>query len=85
MVFTVVYASNSVQERKLLWKQITNFSNNINNSYNSWVIGGDFNEILKSSEKIGGNNIIYSRSFHFWNCINSSGIIDLGFKGSKYT
>lgn len=46
---------------------------------------GDFNEILTTSKKFGGNNIIFNRTGSFWDCINKCNLLDLGFKGSKYT
>ncbi|XP_075111507.1 uncharacterized protein LOC142181829 [Nicotiana tabacum] len=48
-------------------------------------VGGNFNEVLKSREIFGSNNISNSRSNHFWSCLNQYRLIDLGFKGSKYT
>ncbi|XP_075091919.1 uncharacterized protein LOC142172057 [Nicotiana tabacum] len=46
---------------------------------------GDFNEVLKARDKFGGNRISATRANHFWNCINKCNLIDLGFKGNKYT
>lgn len=51
----------------------------------SWLVGGDFNEILKAFDKFGGNNINIHRATTLWNCINYFKLIDLGFRGSKYT
>ncbi|XP_019251154.1 PREDICTED: uncharacterized protein LOC109230077 [Nicotiana attenuata] len=48
-------------------------------------MGGDFNEVLKARDKFGGNPIKPNRSNLFWNCVNSCQLVDLGFKGSKYT
>lgn len=47
--------------------------------------GGDFNEIISSSNKIRGNSININRAFYFWDCINHNGLIDLGFRERKYT
>lgn len=52
---------------------------------NAWLVGGDFNKILKFSEKFGGNGINHCRARLFLDCINYCRLIDLGFKGSKFT
>lgn len=46
---------------------------------------GDFNEILTQNEKWGGRPINPTRSSLFRSCINYCNLIDLGFKGAKYT
>lgn len=48
-------------------------------------MGGDFNEILSFSDKFGENSFNSSRASHFWDCINQSNLIDLRFRGSKFT
>lgn len=50
-----------------------------------WLLAGNFNEILSSSEKFGGRVINLNRSNQFLNCLNYCNLIDLGFKGSRYT
>ncbi|XP_070002075.1 uncharacterized protein [Nicotiana sylvestris] len=47
--------------------------------------GGDFNELLKARDKFGGDNLNTKRSNKLWICLNSCKLVDLGFKGSKYT
>lgn len=57
--FSIIYASNSFADRKILWDQLVDFANTIKDSNDdSWLISGDFNEILKAYEKFGGNNIV---------------------------
>lgn len=78
---TIVYVSTQLEFRKDLLNQITTFANTINQSINnSSIIGEDFNVILRGSEKFSRNSINNSRAKLLWNCINSSGLIDLGFK-----
>lgn len=50
-----------------------------------WMIFGDFNLILNSSEKLGGNNIDYHHTNMFNTTLNECDLNDLGFFGSKYT
>ena len=51
----------------------------------AWTMLGDFNEILSSADKCGGNPINLRRAQIFKDCLNACNLIDLGFQGSKYT
>ena len=46
---------------------------------------GDFNEVLNSDEKLGGRPINCNRALKFQECLNSCGIIDMGFSGPRFT
>ncbi|XP_016540951.2 uncharacterized protein LOC107841591 [Capsicum annuum] len=84
--FSAIYVSNHFQDKKVLWNQLTDLSDTINNDLQiAWLVGGDFNEILSSFEKFGRNNFNSTRASHFWDCINQSNLIDLGFRESKFT
>ncbi|XP_060195055.1 uncharacterized protein LOC132624268 [Lycium barbarum] len=48
-------------------------------------IGGDFNVILHLEEELGGLPHRNSRSLDFAECIDSCGMLDVGFNGSRYT
>lgn len=48
-------------------------------------MGGDFNDVLIANDKLGGNPINRRRVAKLWNKINYCKLMDLGFKGSKYT
>lgn len=52
---------------------------------NSWMMVGDFNDILRDTNKFRGNRINLNRSSLFYNCINHCNLIDLRFRGSEYT
>ncbi|XP_060182890.1 uncharacterized protein LOC132612823 [Lycium barbarum] len=58
--FSTIYASNNLADRKTLWDQLCTMSDNIRDTDKS-LVGGDFNEILKASDKFGGNNINFNR------------------------
>ncbi|XP_019248757.1 PREDICTED: uncharacterized protein LOC109228028 [Nicotiana attenuata] len=81
-LFSAIYASNILANRKLLWENLITTSKNLTTK---WFVGGDFNEVLKARDKFGGNPITLSRSNMFWNCINECNLLDLVYKGSKYT
>lgn len=48
-------------------------------------MGGDFNEVLLAKVKLGGLSISNNRTSFFKDCLDICGMIDLGFKGCKYT
>ncbi|XP_058746346.1 uncharacterized protein LOC131619245 [Vicia villosa] len=51
---TIIYTFNQLEKRKLLWKRIEALSMNVNSS---WIVIGDFNNVLISQDRIGGNNV----------------------------
>ncbi|KAL9170488.1 hypothetical protein ABFS82_04G147800 [Erythranthe guttata] len=50
-----------------------------------WVIGGDFNEILCNSEKIGGVPKMPGMIEAFRSTLDECGLSDLGFEGEQFT
>ena len=58
----------------------------LNSRFNlPWLCARDFNEILRSNEKHGGNTRSQSQMQLFRNVINECGFLDLGFVGPKFT
>lgn len=55
------------------------------NGKTGWLVDGDFNEVMKTQDKYGGNPINSKRSNLFWKFINHNNLVDVGFKGSKFT
>ena len=50
-----------------------------------WLCAGDFNEILKQSEKLGGRTRPPGQMQLFRDILDECGLIDIGFKGSPFT
>ncbi|XP_075104559.1 uncharacterized protein LOC142178601 [Nicotiana tabacum] len=50
-----------------------------------WLVGGDFNVVMYEGEKIGGLPVHPPEYDDFAFCVNSSGLFDLGYKGSPFT
>lgn len=50
-----------------------------------WLVAGDFNDVLGANEKIGDKTINSKHSKLQWDCINSCNLVDLVFKGCKFT
>ncbi|XP_057746094.1 uncharacterized protein LOC130965343 [Arachis stenosperma] len=80
--FTAVYTNPHYQMRRLIWSKLLDIANTMRGE---WLIAGDFNEIKDSSEKKGGAAIDLNAYNRFANWINESGLIDLGFIGSRFT
>lgn len=80
--FTVVYASPDFHTQTFLWNDLYNLSKSCNNE---WLVVGDFNEVFFANEELGGNAINRNRAKLFRNCLQSCGLVDLGFRGQKYT
>lgn len=50
-----------------------------------WFIGGDFNKVIQANEKWSGQNINSQRAESLRKCFNLCNMVDLGYKGSRYT
>ncbi|XP_060200547.1 uncharacterized protein LOC132628799 [Lycium barbarum] len=79
---TAVYAKCTASERMDLWSSLENLNRIINQP---WCIGGDFNVILHPEEKIGGLPHRNAESYDFFECMDSCGMMDIGYIGSNYT
>ncbi|KAE8680042.1 hypothetical protein F3Y22_tig00111392pilonHSYRG00178 [Hibiscus syriacus] len=53
LYFTAIYASPQVEKRKLIWKHLTELMPGENEA---WLLGGDFNSILRLDEREGGSS-----------------------------
>ncbi|XP_058201666.1 uncharacterized protein LOC131316348 [Rhododendron vialii] len=81
-ILSAIYARPNYAVRREQWDNLTQFAD----SHNSpWIMAGDFNEVLSSSDKFGGRPISNSRSSAFCNCIDCCGMHDLGFSGPRFT
>jgi hypothetical protein len=77
-----VYAPPTSQNRSIFW----DFLSNLGNSFGgAWLILGDFNSILSSSEKSGGRDFGSASHGNFADFVNSNALVDLGFVGNKFT
>lgn len=81
-IFSAIYARPNFADRRTLWDDLSVFASTHSSP---WVIAGDFNEVLDSQDKFGGRAINTSRASLFRNCMNTCGMSDLGFSGSRFT
>ena len=77
-----VYASTKYWKQRMLWSEISKL---IVQDLSSFVVG-DFNYIVGSQEKMGGKQVVDSiDSKEFRDIIGTSGLIDLGYAGTRFT
>jgi hypothetical protein len=55
------------------------------NSNSNWLVFGDFNIVLSSREKSGGNPIDYHITEAFRDCLGHCNLEDLGYQGQNFT
>ncbi|XP_060177942.1 uncharacterized protein LOC132607882 [Lycium barbarum] len=82
VLVSVVYAKCDRQEKEELWEDMVALANQQDLP---WIIGGDFNVIVSEEEKQGGLPVTFNETLDFSTCIQSCGLIDVGFTGSKFT
>ncbi|CAL1360133.1 unnamed protein product [Linum trigynum] len=80
--FTGVYGWPESNEKKNTWKLIGDLSNQWSGP---WLCGGDFNEILSSEEKSGGQGRDERDMEAFRDCLADTDLKDLGFQGYCFT
>lgn len=79
---TVVYASCDMIIRRDLFDSLMQFSRQVNVP---WLIGGDFNCIASTTEKMGGSFSSTNAMTDFQGFMSATGFADAGFTGSKFT
>ncbi|XP_074303276.1 uncharacterized protein LOC141637734 [Silene latifolia] len=52
--FTLAYGFNKAAERESLWQDLRNYATTANGP---WLVGGDFNSIMRVGERIGGSDV----------------------------
>jgi len=77
-----VYAAPTVTRRSGLWGELRDIIGGLEGPL---IIGGDFNTILRLDERTGGNGRLSPDSLFFGDWINELSLIDMGFKGNKFT
>lgn len=81
-IISCIYASPNRNYRRILWDNLAVVAEHHNMP---WLILGDFNEVLSSEDKEGGNQINQSRVKEYWDCMSTCNLMDLGYRGSRFT
>ncbi|XP_075088488.1 uncharacterized protein LOC142170472 [Nicotiana tabacum] len=77
-----IYASTSTVDRDVMWNNLKNL---VDSHQDTWLVGGNFNDVFSSNDKLGRRALNSRRVFKLWDNINYCNLQDLGYKGSKYT
>lgn len=81
--FTFVYSKCSRRERYRLWNSLKTVAGSMSN--HPWAVGGDFNIIAASCEKVGGNPPDLNAIADFCDSILDCNWLDVGFSGISFT
>ena len=81
-IFTAVYASPRIAERRVLWDNLAKVADL---HRKPWIIAGDFNEALVGDDKFGGRPVDINRALMFKDCLDKCNMVDMGFNGPRYT
>ena len=81
-LLSTIYTSSRLAEWRLLWDNLETVAGLHSLS---WVIASDFNEVLMSENKFGGNAMSISRALRFQECLDTCKMIDIGFVGPLFT
>jgi len=79
---TEFYGEPMTHKRSEAWSMLRQLNSRFNLP---WLCVGDFNKLLQSSEKLGGNNRSQNQMQLFRDIVDECGFIDLGFVGPQYT
>ncbi|VVA97124.1 unnamed protein product [Arabis nemorensis] len=83
---TAVYAANRKEERELLWKDLELLHSTHQLDSNPWLIAGDFNEIIHTSESsIPTPNYLFPQMMDFKKCLDCLEVKDMRFHGPLFT
>ncbi|GMI91875.1 hypothetical protein HRI_002856800 [Hibiscus trionum] len=80
--FTAVYASPNACVRRYLWDILNRLSLGVEVP---WVLGGDFNAILRKEERCGGSSEALGTSSLFQKFIDSTELTEIDYKGDDFT
>ncbi|XP_075656619.1 uncharacterized protein LOC142626791 [Castanea sativa] len=80
--FTGFYGEPETHRRMEAWNKLRGLNNK---EGSPWLCAGDFNEICRQDEKLGGALRNHNQMQQFRDVIDECGFIDLGFEGSKFT
>ncbi|KAL0674110.1 hypothetical protein Bca4012_002091 [Brassica carinata] len=83
--YTVVYASNGLEDRRQLWISLRDTAVAFDLSSHPWMVC-DFNEILDPRESSNTTNITSTRAMReFASCLSDIGLFDLASQGPHFT
>jgi hypothetical protein len=79
---TAIYAHNQPAQRKILWKELDAVHRN---QQGPWFLIGDFNNVIKSMDRIGGNLVTEHEFADLNDMMNTTGLFEKESIGDYYT
>lgn len=83
MRITFIYRMHTPEARRPLWQYILEASEEQRG--NPWVIMGDFNVVLRPSDREGGDRFWHSHNDEFMDCINQAEVQQIPYNGMRLT
>jgi hypothetical protein len=80
--FTGIYGEPRTKQRNRTWEAIRYLKSQDDLP---WLCAGDFNEITKGEEQLGGKPRSEHQMSAFRDCLMDCGLVDLGYKGYDFT
>jgi hypothetical protein len=80
--FTGIYGEPRTELRQKTWDALRYLRRQDNLP---WLCAGDFNEIVRQEEQMGGNRRGAAQMERFRDCLSDCGLADLGFSGYAFT
>ncbi|XP_075665296.1 uncharacterized protein LOC142634953 [Castanea sativa] len=80
--FTGFYGEPDARNRHESWEKLRKLRSKFSLP---WLCAGDFNEITKADEKLGGRFRPWRQMEAFWDVLDECEFKDFGFVGGKYT
>lgn len=77
---TTVYAHNQLHNRKILWNEINQLQ-----VQGAWCVLGDFNNVLKSQDHIGGRMVTEAEFVDLQLMMQQNGLTEMDSIGENYT
>ncbi|XP_058762288.1 uncharacterized protein LOC131635665 [Vicia villosa] len=79
---TVIYAQNQLQQRQDLWRNLKRTTLTIQDL---WMVIGDFNNVLSTNDRIGGNKVKDSEYLDMTSMMKDSGMFAHDTRGQHFT
>lgn len=80
--FTTVYGLHNIETRKELWRELGSLAA-INSS--AWLVMGEFNSVLYSSDRINGNVVSNFGTADFESCLSQTDLAEIKSCGNFFS
>ncbi|XP_058783939.1 uncharacterized protein LOC131658687 [Vicia villosa] len=79
---TVIYAHNQITNRRILWQDLQRINDNINGP---WISVGDYNNVLKVGDRLGGNDVHLAEFIDMESMMNNNNLFEHDTTGPVFT